>query len=84
MICYTALLIYRLLENKLLEKEYHFTINDIITTLKNMTVASHEDLYYQANYTKSKVLDALEDIYNLHLDHKYYKNNQFTKLLKKL
>lgn len=84
MICYTALLIYRLLENKLLEKGYYFTINDIITTLKNMTVASHEDLYYQANYTKSKVLDALEDIYNLHLDHKYYKNNQFTKLLKKL
>ena len=84
MICYTALLIYRLLENKLLEKKYHFTINDIITTLKNMNVASHEDLYYQANYTKSKVLDALEDIYNLQLDHKYYKNNQFTKLLKKL
>ena len=36
MICYTSLLIYRLLEKKLKEKGYHFTINEILTTLKNM------------------------------------------------
>lgn len=35
MICYTSLLIYRLLEKKLKEKGYHFTINEILTTLKN-------------------------------------------------
>lgn len=34
MICYTSLLIYRLLEKKLKEKRYHFTIKEIMTTLK--------------------------------------------------
>jgi len=38
MICYTALLVYRLLEAKLDQYGTHFTIENIIETLKNMNV----------------------------------------------
>ena len=66
MICYTALLIYRLLENKLLEKKYHFTINDIITTLKNMNVCL-KGFNYETLYNNSIILEALNDTFNIDL-----------------
>ncbi len=53
MISYTALLIYRLLENLLEEKGYHFTINEILSTLKNMTVSNRDNLFYESCYTAS-------------------------------
>lgn len=40
MICYTALLIYRLLEKKLDQQGSHFTVENIVETLKNMEVAN--------------------------------------------
>jgi hypothetical protein len=45
MICYTALLIYRLLEVKLnrFDKNMHFTTRNIIETLQNMQVANIGD-----------------------------------------
>ena len=72
MICYTALLIYRLLEKQLQLKDYKFKINDIISTLKNMKVSNRDDIYYEADYTSSKVCTALNDLYDLGLDKKYY------------
>ena len=54
MICYTALLIYRLLEKKLDDVGEHFTTENIIETLKNMNVANVQDMYYMATYTGSK------------------------------
>jgi transposase len=45
MICYTALLIYRLLETKLNAYGIHFTIDNIIETLKNMEVTNTQDMY---------------------------------------
>ena len=84
MICYTALLIYRLLENKLKEKGYHFTINEILTTLKNMNVSNRDGLFYEAEFTSSKVCTALNDLFNFGLDKKYYQNSELTKLVKKI
>lgn len=83
MICYTALLIYKILEKKLMDKNYHFTINDIITTLKNMNVSNREDLYYETTFTASQVCTALNDTFDLGLDKKYYKNNELGKKVKK-
>lgn len=84
MICYTALLIYRLLEKKLKEKGYHFTINEILTTLKNMNVSNRDDLFYEADYTSSQVCTALNDLFNFNLDRKYYKNSDLSKKIKKI
>ena len=74
MICYTALLIYRLLEVKLnrYDKNQHFTTRNIIETLQNMEVANIGDLYYSAQYTGSQVLNALEACFQLGLNRKYY------------
>lgn len=72
MICYTSLLIYRLLEKKLKEKGYHFTTNEILTTLKNMNISNVKDRFYQANYAGGNVLNALCNTFKLQLDKKYY------------
>lgn len=72
MICYTSLLIYRLLEKKLKEKGYHFTINEILTTLKNMNISNVKDRFYQADYAGGNVLNALCNTFKLQLDKKYY------------
>ncbi len=58
LICYTALLIYRLLEVKLDRNDTHFTPGQILETLKNMNVVNCQDIYYQACYTGSDVLDS--------------------------
>ena len=59
MICYTALLVYRLLECRLDDQATHITTNNLITTLKNMNVTNVHDLEYMALYTGSHTLDAL-------------------------
>ena len=83
-ICYTALLIYRLLEKQLKDKKYDFTINEILTTLKNMNVSNRDGLFYEAEFTSSKVCTALNDLFNFGLDKKYYQNSELTKLVKKI
>ena len=50
MICYTALLIYRLLEATLEDCGFHFTVDNIIETLRNMEVCNLEDICYRASY----------------------------------
>ena len=84
MICYTALLIYRILEKKLNRNDTHFTIDSVIETLKNMDVANIEDLCYMSTYTSSQVCTALNAIMNLGLDKKYYQIKDLNKKIKKI
>ena len=72
MTCYTALLIYRLLEVRLNRKGRHFTTCEIIENLKNMNVVNAHDLYYQATYSSSLLCDALNEEFKLDLDREYY------------
>lgn len=83
MICYTALLIYRILEKRLDLNETHFTIENVIETLKNMDVANIEDMCYMSTYTSSQVCTALNAIMDLGLDKKYYQPKELNKKLKK-
>ena len=84
LICYTSLLIYRLLEKKLSDKDYHFTINQILGTIKNMNVNNHQNMYYEATYMGSDVLNALEDVFNLGLNRKNYQISELNKKSKKI
>jgi transposase/ABC-type uncharacterized transport system substrate-binding protein len=84
MICYTALLIYRLLECKLDQYGKHFTTENIIDTLKCMNVVNMQDMYYTAAYRGSQVCTALNGLYNLGLDKKYYQPKELNKKIKKL
>lgn len=84
MICYTALLIYRLLEKKLDMNKTHFTVENIIETLQNMEVANLEDVCYMSTYTCSQVCTALNAVFNLGLDKKYYQPKELNKKIKEI
>jgi len=56
LICYTALLVYRLLECKLDAQETHITTANLIKTLQNMNVVNVHDIEYMALYKGSKTL----------------------------
>lgn len=84
MMCYTALLIYRILEKKLDINKTHFTVENIIETLQNMEVANIEDMCYMSTYTCSKVCTALNAISDLRLDKKYYQPKELNKKIKEI
>jgi len=85
MICYTALLIFRLLEVKLnrFDKSTYLTTRNIIETLQNMQVANLSDFCYAAQYTGSKTLSALEGVFDLGLDKQYYLPKELNKKCRK-
>ena len=84
MVCYTALLIYRILEKKLDMYGTHFTVENVIETLNNMQVANLEDVCYMSTYDNSQVLTSLNAIFNLELDKKYYQPKDLNKKIKKI
>ena len=84
MICYTALLIYRLLEKKLNQKGVYFSVENIIETLRNMDVVNVEDMYFMSTYTGSQVCTALNEVFELELDKKYYLPKELNRKLKKI
>jgi transposase len=84
MICYTALLVYRLLEAKLDAYGTHFTTENIIETLKNMEVANVQDMYYLSTYNGSQICTALNAIFDLGLDKKYYQPKELNKKIKRI
>ena len=84
MVCYTALLIYRILEKKLDIYGTHFTVDNVIETLNNMQVANLEDVCYMSTYDNSQVLTSLNAILELELDKKYYQPKDLNKKIKKI
>ena len=70
LICYTALLIYRLMECKLDDNLTHVTTSNLIKTLRNMNVVNMDDMYYKSIYSGSQALDALERCFELQLNRK--------------
>ena len=84
MICYTALLIHRLLQTKLDRYGTHFSTESIIRTLQRMEVANIEDMCYMSTYSSSQVCTALNALFDLGLDKKYYQPKELNKKLKKI
>lgn len=84
LICYTALLIYRLMECKLDDNLTHVTTSNLIKTLRNMNVVNMDDMYYKSIYSGSQALDALERCFKLQLNRKYYRPSDLNKIIKKI
>ena len=82
--CYTALLVYRLLEAKLDQTGHHFTTDQILDTLKAMNVMNFQDTFYAATYDCGEVCTALNAAFGLGLDRKYYEPKALNKKLKKI
>lgn len=83
LICFTALLVYRLLEAKLDQQE-HFSTDNILDTLKNMNVVNVQDSFFAATFTSSRVCTALNAAFDLGLDKKYYLPKELNRKLKKM
>ena len=81
--CYTALLVYRLLECRLNDQNTHVTPENLITTLKNMNVVNVHDMEYMALYNGSKALDALTSLTGLVLDNAHYRPKDLNRMIKK-
>ena len=84
LICYTALLVYRLLEHQLDNQETHITTENLITTLQNMNVINVHDYEYMSTYKGSKTLDALTRLSSLELDRVHYRPKDLNKKIKKI
>lgn len=84
LICYTALLIYRLMECKLDDNLTHATTSNLIKTLRNMNVVNMDDMCYKSIYSGSQALDALERCFELQLNRKYYRPSDLNKIVKKI
>ena len=83
MICFTALLVYRLLEAKLDDRKTHVTTDNLISTLKNMNVTNIHDVEYMALYNGSRTLEALTGMTPLGLDHLHYRPKDLNGKIKK-
>jgi len=82
LICYAALLVYRLLEVKLDQYGTHFTTDEILDTLRNMNVINAHDAYYAAAYRSSQVCTAFNGLFGMGLDKKYYLPKDLHKKIK--
>ena len=58
--CFIALIVYRYLEKKL---DHKYTIDQIISTLKEMDFIKHEGKGYQTIYTRNEITDALHNAF---------------------
>ncbi len=76
-ICFTALLVIRLLEN--LIDDPTFTTTQILNQLKTMQVNPTNLSIYEATYTGSNLLDKLDEIFNKNLRMDKYTNIQLNK-----
>ncbi len=84
LICYTALLVYRLLECRLDARGTHITTANLIKTLQNMNVVNVHDVEYMALYKGSKALDALTKLSELELDRVHYRPKDLNIKIRKM
>ncbi len=79
----TADLVLKLLKYDLEEHGYLFKEGDLLQPLKVMFVIKQAENNYRAVYSNSRILQALEDIYHLGLDHLYYRKEDLLKKTRK-
>lgn len=79
-ICYLALLVYRILEKEKLKDKY--TTENIITTLRQMTTNKIEGLGYKQLYQKTDITTDLNKNYDFNLDQKFIGMKNMKKILK--
>ncbi len=58
--CFIALIVYRYLDRKL---DYKYTVDQLISTMKDMNFIRYEGKGYQPTYTRTEITDALHEAY---------------------
>lgn len=76
-ICYIALTILRILEQKINEgQKTPLSPGALIKTLKNMNVFDREEKYFESLFTGSRTLARLEEVIPLGLDYKFFRHKE--------
>lgn len=76
--CFTALVIYRILEKKLLEK---YTCEDIIDTLRKMDMMIAPGEGYIPTYIRTELTDALHNAFGFRTDYQITSQKNMRKIL---
>lgn len=76
-ICFIALIIYRLLEHKLEEK---YSCTEIIKTLKTMDMLMEEGYGYIPTYTRTDLTDCLHEKFGFRTDYQIITKNNMKKI----
>ena len=85
LICFISLLIYRIMEKLINEQGKHYTITQIIETIRNINVVPiNDNLIYTAAYKGSDVLEILQKTTNIDLSYQYYRESSLKNMLKKM
>lgn len=80
LICFLALLIYRILEKK---TEYRYTCIEILDTLKTMNFANIQEQGFLPLYKRTKITDALHEICGFRTDFEFITKSQMKNIQKK-
>ena len=80
LICFLALLSYRILEKKL---DYKYTCEEILDTLKTINFAEVQEQGFIPLYKRSKLTDALHDACGFRTDYQFITKSQMKTIQKK-
>lgn len=78
LICFMALVIYRLLEEKL---QFKYTITQILETLRSMNVLDIEGYGYIPAYTRTDLTDQLHNIFGFRTDNEIIKKSKMKSIV---
>lgn len=78
LICYLALLEYRLIEKKL---NSQYTISEIISTLRSMKLLTVEGIGYQPAYKRTEVTDSLHNAFGFYTDYEIMKKSKIRSII---
>ncbi|MCL2865746.1 MAG: transposase, partial [Lachnospiraceae bacterium] len=78
--CFISLVLFRLLE-----KEFHnkYTVDEIITTLRNMRLHKVKGEGYLPSYTRNDLTDSLHEKHGFRTDYQIITNKEIKKIFKK-
>lgn len=80
LICFLALLFYRIIEKKL---DHRYTCDEILHTLKSMNFAEIEDQGFMPLYRREKITDALHDACGFRTDYQFITKSSMKTIQKK-
>lgn len=80
LVCFLALLLYRLLEKKL---GYQYTCEEILDTLKAMNFAEIQEQGFMPLYKRGKITDALHEVCGFRTDYQFITKRQMKTIQKK-
>lgn len=83
LICFLALVIYRYLEKKLSSDEKHYTVDEIISELRDMNFLVSSGNGYIPTYTRTDFTDRLHQVFGFRTDYEIVPIKDMKKIIQK-